>query len=150
MEVKMFEFFRDAVDEFKGVDMVSAQKQRREGYKRARNSYFIFSPKSRIGIYLLAGLYLAITIYGLYRLARHGEEHAQDSVMQIARAVAQSVVAAGVCLCLIVSKHMMDDIVVERKQDIPPHVKKLEIGAVAGIAFFVLILMANVSQFMQE
>jgi len=136
----MFEFFQEAYLESKGVDMVSAQKQRKEKYRLSRLSYFLFSPKTKILVYVFGALYVAFAVYGMYG-ALHGDS--DTAALRVLRYALLIAVDLFVCVCLAVSKYQMDGIVVERKKDIPLFVKRIEIAAACGIVVFIAVIMLS-------
>jgi len=136
----MFDFFKDAYLESKGVDVAAAKAQQREQERRARLSYYIFSPKSRTTVYVIALLFCVVAGLGIYQLSSAVPAPA-DALPRLLRYILQLLLALGVCACLIVSSFLLADVEVESKKDIPSAIKRLELTAAIGIVIFVVITM---------
>ena len=119
----MFEFFRDVLQEAKGID-TNTLKMIRAGEmeeKKAKNKRFIFSKRMKIVVYVLGALYLLTSIPIM--MMAGGVEN-----VLLYTAVNGTLVAVdiAVCVCLVVGK------------------RKGEIAALIGVIVFFLLLYASI------
>ncbi len=95
----MFEFFKDTLNEYRGIDIQKVKEERRKKQEQEREERFIFSRKSKVIIVTIGVLYLvmAFLVISIYK------SHA-NAVGTIVVYSVLSVIDIGTIISIIVGK----------------------------------------------
>lgn len=118
----MFEYFRDIINESRGLDVDALRNEKRQKQVKEKKDKYIFSKKTKKVILVFASVYVLVSIATIIALVNNPYE---ISVFIMLRSIISVAIALFVGICIIVS--------------MIKKIKKAEVLTVIGIISFFVI-----------
>jgi len=98
----MFDFFRDEIRRYQGIDVDAYNRERSEKKEQEKNDKFIYSQKFKIVTFIIFGLYLMIAVLNIFYFKYF------SGIGPFLHSSLLSILAIAVCVFLLIPKRIFE------------------------------------------